>query len=697
MRVVDVVYFLCYPEIVLYGMIGSKSCEEGSKMIQDYANKVMDYEYNAFMTLMNVSVSKHLFDAHFTVLWANDYFYDLIGYKKEEYEALFHNHVDEYYKDVPDAVGMMAEIIMDAYQKQEPGYEFECPMPIKGGGLSWIRVTGRFTDETFEGIPVIYTIYTDITKLKELQQQLEVQSERLTYALKMAEEANRAKSDFLSQMSHDIRTPMNAIVGMTNIAAMHVNEPQKVQDCLKKIASSSQHLLGLINDVLDMSKIESGHIALNMENISLPAVLENVVSIMQPVLKDKQQHFFVRLQHVQHEDFICDPLRLRQIFINVLSNASKFTSEDGTIIFEIEEFAADKPGYALFRFSCIDTGIGIKPEFLPHIFDAFTREKDSRVDKTEGSGLGMAITKSLTELFGGSIRVESQLKKGTAFHIELPLELASPLKTSTTCKGMKILVVDNDDVSCEYLVQTLSELGADATWSDNGSDATQKVLQAHVSGNDFDMILLDWKMPGMDGMQTARAIREKVGAKLPILIASAYDWGDIEEEALQVGVGGFLQKPLFKSTLCSGIQSCIHKRHVQHAQKKWISLEGKRILLAEDNLLNCEIAEELLSAMGAAVDTAHDGMAAVARFKQSAEGYYALILMDIQMPNMNGYDAARQIRALAHPDAAAVPIIALTADAFAENVEMARKAGMNSHLAKPFNAESLNKEISKFL
>lgn len=665
-------------------------------MIRDYANKVMDYEYNTFMTLMNVSVSKHLFDKHFTVLWANDYFYELIGYSKPEYESLFHNHVDEYYKDDPESVSLMAKIIMDAYERQEPGYEFECPMHTKSGKTAWIRVTGRFTDEVFEGVPVIYTIYTDITDLKELQNQLERQSEQLTFALAMAEEANRAKSDFLSQMSHDIRTPMNAIIGMTSIAEMHMDDIQKVRDCLKKISLSGQHLLGLINDVLDMSKIERGNIALRLENMSLPSVLENVVSIMQPIFKDRKQHFSIRLLHVQHEDYICDSLRLRQIFINVLSNASKFTPEDGTITFEIEELASDKPGYARLQFLCTDTGIGIQPEFLPHIFDAFSRERDSRVDKTEGSGLGMAITKNLTELMNGSIQAESRLGEGTTFRIELPIEITSTPTGRMNCLDMKILVVDNDEISCEYLVQTLEELGADASWTVSGSDAAEKVLQAHLSGSDFDMVLLDWKMPEMDGVETARAIRRKEGSKIPILIASAYDWGDIEDEAIQAGINGFIQKPLFKSTLYNGIQHYILDVQIHDGEKEMCSLEGKCILLAEDNSLNREIAAELLSCMGVSVETAEDGGVAVERFCQSDEGYYDMILMDIQMPNVNGYDAARQIRSMSRKDAKIVPIIALTAEAFAENVEMAIQAGMNSHLSKPFDVNSLNKEISKF-
>lgn len=667
-------------------------------MIKDYANKVMDYEYNAFMTLMNVSVSKHLLDEHFTVLWANDYFYQLIGYTKEEYKTLFHCHVDEYFKNDPESVALMAQIIVDAYQRQQPGYEFECPMHVKNGGTTWIRVTGRFTDEVFEGVPVVYTIYTDITKLKELQQQLEEQSKQLSEALKMAETASRAKSSFLSQMSHDIRTPMNAIVGMTEIAMMHIDEPYKIKDCLKKISLSSQHLLGLINDVLDMSKIESGNIALNLEPVSLPSVLENIVAIMQPVVKEKKQHFSVRLQHVQHEEFLCDALRLRQIFINILSNASKFTPEGGQIIFEVEELALDTPDHARLRFTFSDTGIGIKPKFLPYLFDAFTRERDSRVDKTEGSGLGMAITKKLTELFGGTIQVQSRLGEGTTFCVELPLEITSSrYEQVIDCNDMKILVVDNDAVACEYLTKTLQELGADTRWCTSGADAVEKVVQARTSGRNFDIVLLDWQMPGMDGVQTARAIRAHADAEIPILIASAYDWSDIEDEAKQVGVNGFLQKPLFKSTLCSGIQRYLSGCPSVPQKSRESSLHGKRILLVEDNQLNSEIAIELLSTMGAEVETAVDGAVGVERFRQSEKGYFDLILMDVQMPNMNGYEATRHIRALSRWDAASVPIIAMTADAFAEDVEAARRAGMNSHLPKPFNLDSLYKEIDKYL
>lgn len=668
-------------------------------MIKNYANKVMDNEYNMFMTMMNVSVSKHLFDKHFTVLWANDYFYELIGYTKEEYERNFHNHVDEYYRDDPEAVAKMSQVILDAYQRQEPGYEFECSMHIKGGKTAWIRVTGLFTDEVFEDVPVLYTIYTDITKLKQLQQQLEDQSLQLAAALSTAKKASRAKSEFLSQMSHDIRTPMNAIIGMTNIAVMNINDRAKVEDCLKKISLSSQHLLGLINDVLDMSKIESGNIVFNLESVGLPEVLENIVTIMQPAVKENNLNFSVRLKQVEHEDLVADSLRLRQIFINLLSNAAKFTPANGSIVFEIEELSSSDPEYAQFQFTCSDTGIGIEPKFLPHIFESFTREHDSRVDKTEGSGLGLAITKRLTELLGGSITVESQLGKGSAFRVRLPLKITAPEAKSLSCMGLKILVVDNNKVECEYLAQTLTELGADVIWTDNGEEAVNQVNQAHSSGAGFDMALLDWKMPGKGGLQTAVAIRQVVGEELPILITSAYDWADIREEVLraQFHIDGFLQKPLFKSTLCQEMQRSLSEEKVPQAAEKWLSLKGVTILLAEDNILNREVATELLSSMGAVVVTADDGVKAVAQFEQSPEGYYRLILMDIQMPNLNGYAAARQIRALKREDAATVPIIAMTADAFAEDVEAAKAAGMNSHLPKPFDLNSLNKEIAKFI
>lgn len=662
-------------------------------MLMNYANKVMDYEYSMFMSVMHVSVSKHLWDKHFTVLWANDYFYELIGYAQEEYTALFHNHVDEYYRDDPAAVLGMAEIIQSAYDRQEPGYEFECQMPTKSGKLVWIRVTGRFTDEVFEGLPVIYTTYMDITNLKEMQFQLEE-------ALHMAEQANRAKSDFLSRMSHDIRTPMNAIVGMTEIASAHLDNTLKVQDCLKKITLSSQHLLSLINDVLDMSKIESGKMTANMGPLFLPELIGDIVTIVQPDVKERGQSFSVRLRHVQHEHYYSDALRLRQVFINILSNACKFTPCGGLIAMAVDEEPAAKAGMSMLNFTFTDTGIGIKPEFVEQIFDSFTREQDSRVDKTEGTGLGMAITKKIVDMLGGSIRVQSQIGKGTTFFVRIPMQLdESAQETVPQLPNVKVLVVDDEETACEYTVQVLEESGVRADWTTSGANALSRIEAAHKENADYDAVILDWKMPGLDGVHTAQMIRDKMDVSLPILMISAYDWADIEKEAQEAGVSGFLQKPLFRSVLIHNLRQHLLGQTPdgrKTEQKRHYDFTGKTFLLVEDNELNREIAQELLSPTGAVIELANDGAQGLDKFAQSPVGYYDLILMDVQMPVMNGYTATRQIRNLSRADAQTVPIVAMTADAFAEDMAAAREAGMNDHLAKPLDVNSMKQKISTF-
>lgn len=668
-------------------------------MIKNYANKVMDNEYNMFMSLMHVSVSKHLFDEHFTVLWANAYFYELIGYTKEEYENTFHNHVDEYYRDDPDSVAKMGEIIMSAYEKKEAGYEFECPMSVKGGGMAWIRVTGRFTDEVVNGVPVIYTIYTDITDLKNMQLELERRSVQLQDALKQAEQANRAKSDFLSRMSHDIRTPMNAIVGMTEIAAGHLDDRDKVGDCLKKIDLSSKHLLSLINDVLDMSKIESGKMTINRDVMSLPEVLENTVAIIQPSIKAKHQEFSVRLKNVRHEYFICDALRLRQVFINILSNASKFTPIGGSVGLEVTECSTDTPGYARCQFVFSDTGIGIKPEFVDRLFDAFTREHDSRVDKTEGSGLGMAITKRIVDMLGGSITVSSHPGQGSIFTVNIPIEVSQEPKAAPEAfPDLKILIVDDDSVMCEYTMQMLGDLGVSGEWTNNGDDAARMIRENSERGVCYDAVILDWHMPKRDGLQTAQMIRKQPGGELPILIISAYDWSDIVEEARMVGITGFMTKPIFPSTLVRGIQRYVlHQDTDIYGQEPEYDFVGKHFLLAEDNEMNREIAVELLSEAGAVVECAGNGAECVDCFSRSPEKHYDLILMDIQMPVMDGYRAARIIRSMPRPDASGIPILAMTADVFQEDVTAAREAGMNGHLAKPIDIQAIKREINRFL
>ena len=635
-------------------------------MIMNYANKVMDYEYNAFMTLMNVSVSKHLFDEHFTVLWANDYFYQLIGYTKEEYEGLFHNHVDEYYKDDPDSVAMMAQIIVDAYQAHQP---------------------------------VIYTIYTDITELKKLQLQLETQSQQLSAVLETAEKANRAKSDFLSRMSHDIRTPMNAIIGMSEIATAHFEDSDKVKACLQKIILSGQHLMSLINDVLDMSKIESGKLTIHEENLQLPTLIDGVVSIMQPQFKGKTQKFFIRLRNVMDEYIISDGLRLRQVLLNFLSNAHKFTPEGGTITMELEELPNENPEVKKFVFTLSDTGIGMTPEFVEHIFEAFSREYDGGADKTEGTGLGMAITEKIVTALGGIIHVTSQPGQGSTFRVQLPFRIVMPPNTSEPFPDLNVVIIDDDVIMCEYTVEMMTKLGIHSQWFSSARDGLKSIEAAYQAGGKYDAIILDWQMPDLDGLEVAKELRKTCGTDLPILIVSAYDWEDIRDQAMETGVTGFLAKPIFVSTLCHGL-----KQYVLDADKKSLDTEkettdfkGKRFLLVEDNELNREIATELLTDWGAAVDTAVNGALGVEAFEQSQERYYDFILMDVQMPVMNGYEATAKIRTLPRSDARSVPIFAMTADVFSEDVSLAVEAGMNGHLSKPIDIAAMKQTLSSYM
>lgn len=462
---------------------------------------------------------------------------------------------------------------------------------------------------------------------------------------------------------------------------------------------SGQHLLSLINDVLDMSKIESGEMVLREDSMSLPEVLENVVAIMQPQFGEKEQHFSIRLRSVVHEQFLSDALRLRQIFINILSNAYKFTPVNGTVSMDVcEKQAVD--GTALFRFSITDTGIGMKPEYLAQIFTAFSRERDSRVDKTEGTGLGMAITKRFVDMMGGTIEVTSELGKGTCFRVELPLKIEENQFIKGEFPGLRIIVTDDDAVMCEYMAEMLGQLGIHADWVDSGIQTVEMIKTAKQNGEMYDAVLLDWKMPDLDGFETTRRIRELCGGQLPVLIISAYDWSDVEKDAKKAGVTGFLQKPIFVSTLIHGLQRYVLEG--QPARKTQgtdtgARFTGRRFLLIEDNAINQEVARELLADMGAEVDTASDGAEGVETFRRSPDGFYDVILMDVQMPVMNGYEATRAIRTMDRDGAKAVPILAMTADAFSEDIQAAKDAGMNGHMAKPLDKAILWREIGKYL
>lgn len=541
------------------------------------------------------------------------------------------------------------------------------------------------------GIVIIFLLYYRVSK----QQLLDLENAR-----KDAVKANKAKSEFLSSMSHDIRTPMNGIVGMTAIAMANIDNPERVKDCLAKITLSSRHLLGLINDVLDMSKIESGKLTLNMNQISLRETMDSIVNIVQPQVKERQQHFDIFIQKVITEEVHCDSVRLNQILINLLSNALKFTPEGGRInVYLQQEPSPVGEDYVRCHFRVKDNGVGMTEEFQKKIFDTFTREEKAQIDKIEGTGLGMAITKAIVDTMKGSIEVQSAPGKGTEFHITLDLEKADVKVEDMKLPPWRMLVVDNNEELCQSAALSLKEIGIDAQWVADGKTAVEVAKKCHNEQNSFEIVLLNWKMPGMDGLHTAREMRKHLGENVPILIISAYDWSEIEDEATEAGIQGFISKPLFKSNLFLGLRRYMldeSAKEEKEESKIHNSFFGKRILLAEDNDLNWEIAEDLLSEVGFELDRAENGKMCIEKFEQSAQGYYDVVLMDIRMPIMNGYDAAKGIRALARPDAK-LPIIAMTADAFSDDIQRCLDCGMNEHVAKPIDVNRLTQILKKYL
>ena len=523
------------------------------------------------------------------------------------------------------------------------------------------------------------------------------QLQELGKARQAALEASKAKSEFLANMSHDIRTPMNAIVGMTAIATAHIDDRKQVQNCLRKISLSSRHLLGLINDVLDMSKIESGKLTLTLEAISLKEVVEGVVGIIQPQIKTKKQNFDVHIENITVENVYCDSVRLNQVLLNLLSNATKYTPEGGSIQLSLFEEASPRgENFVRTHLKVKDNGIGMSPEFLQRIYESYSRADEARIHKTEGAGLGMAITKYIVDAMGGTIDIRSELNKGTEFHITIDLEKAALPEADMVLPPWNMLVVDDDAVLCQTAVSALKSIGVNAESTLSGESAMKRIVQRHRQHNDYQIILLDWKLPDMDGLQIAREIRRSFRSEIPILLISAYDWTEFEEEAREAGISGFISKPLFKSTLFYGLRQYmgLEATH-QPASSHGAGLSGSRVLLAEDNELNWEIASELLSDLGVELEWAEDGQICLDKFRESPEGYYDFILMDLRMPHMTGYEAAQAIRGLNRADSASVPIIAMTADAFAEDIQRCLECGMNAHIAKPIDVAELTRLLKK--
>ncbi|XCP83459.1 response regulator [Roseburia hominis] len=532
----------------------------------------------------------------------------------------------------------------------------------------------------------------------------QTQKQLLQDALETANRASAAKSDFMSKMSHDIRTPMNAIIGMTAIAAAHAEKPDRVRDALSKISSSSRHLLGLINEVLDMSKVESGTISLAAEEFSLSDLLNSMLLMIQPQIQAHKHRLQVHIQDIQHENVIGDSLRIQQVFLNLMSNAVKYTPDGGEISFTVREQAVPISSTGCYEFIIEDNGIGMSEEYLTHIFEPFSRAEDLRTSKIQGTGLGMAITQNIVHMMNGNITVESQLGKGSKFTVTIYLRLQDAQDIDTSeLTDLSVLVVDDDDCACESLCTMLDEIGMRSEGCTSGQDAVAAVQRAMNTALPFYAAILDWKMPGMDGLDTARAIKRLVGDTLPIIILSAYDWSDIELEARAAGVDAFLSKPVFKSGLIRTFKALRNEAPEDSGQTSPLEpllqndFSGRRVLLVEDNDLNREIAREVLEMAGLTVEEAENGQIAVDLFSASKAGYYSLILMDIQMPVMNGYDAAAAIRALKRPDALRIPILAMTANAFVEDIQAAKAVGMNEHLAKPIDFETLGSALKKYL
>lgn len=534
-----------------------------------------------------------------------------------------------------------------------------------------------------------------------INDELKRQQKILQDALLVAQKANDAKRDFLSRMSHEIRTPMNAIIGMSAVAFNYLDDKKRTADCLNKITFSSKHLLMLLNDVLDMSKIENGKLNIRQELFDLKNLVTSLADINYGLATAKGLAFEIVISGFKDEMLLGDSMRVNQILLNLLSNAIKFTPKGGSVRLEIRMLrsASDK---IWLRFIVKDSGIGMKKEFLEHLYEPFEQADNGIARKYGGTGLGMAITKNLVAIMDGTIEVESQEGAGTTFMVDLPFGVSKvDKKTAAEMEEMRVLVVDDDNDTCEHAAVLLKGMGVNVDWALNGFEAIEKVRSAcEDDGRCYDVCFIDWCMPELDGIETARRMRRYVGPDVLIIIISAYDWSGIEEQAKAAGVNAFIAKPFFASNLYNTLLTVSRKPELGFSavgNKETYDFGGKKVLLVEDNELNMEIASELLKFVNLQVEHAENGKVAVDIFRNSKEKEYALIFMDIQMPLMNGYDAARCIRSSEHPAAGTIPIIAMTANAFNDDVQAAFDAGMNGHLAKPIDVEVLYKTIARYI
>ena len=538
---------------------------------------------------------------------------------------------------------------------------------------------------------------------EEVRQGQQIQ-QALREAVDAANASSKAKSDFLSSMSHDIRTPMNGIIGMTAIAANHLGDRDRVADCLRKISESSSHLLGLINEVLDMNKIESGKIELEDEEFNLAELIDKMMTMTRPQMQAHEHSFRVNIINVEHEQVIGDSRRLEQVFVNIMSNAIKYTPNGGKISLSIRETPTKTRGFGHYEFIFEDNGYGMTEEFQKHLFEPFTRANDKQTAGIQGTGLGMTITRNIARMMGGDVTVESTYGEGSKFTVSVYLKLQNEKKINyDSFLDLRVLVADDDPVCCESTCEILTDMGMNSEWVLSGKAAVDRVKTRHDQKRDFFAIILDWKLPDQDGVETTRQIRRLVGEGVPIIIFSAYDWTEIEKEAREAGASAFVSKPLFRTKLAALFDSLVNAGSEDAGNDaplrdlEDMDLSGRRVLLAEDQELNAEIAMDFLSMTGLEVDWAKDGEQEVAMLAASPDGYYSMIFTDIQMPNMNGYEATRAIRAMDRPYAKNIPIVAMSANAFAEDVLNSKKAGMNEHITKPIDIEVLARMLDTYV
>ena len=521
---------------------------------------------------------------------------------------------------------------------------------------------------------------------------------RLQVAATEAEYANKAKTDFLSTMSHDIRTPMNAIIGLTTIAEKNLGDVESTRDSLRKISLASNHLLTLINDILDISKVESGKLKLSPLTFSIVETVENLVNLSQPMIREKNIEFSFHISGMEKEYLYTDQLRLNQIYINILSNAIKYTEPGGSVRARLSEEESTRPGCIRLTYVVADSGIGMSPEFMETMYQPFSRQTDSRVNSIQGTGLGLAITKQMVELMDGTIDCQSEQGKGTTFTVVLDIPAADRQLDDLRLEQVNALVVDDDDAFLQTTAEQFESLGCTAEAAHSGAEALDMIKRTHASGNDYGIVILNRQMPDMDCVDLIRRIRTEVDADVPTLLISAYDWSDIEDAAKEAGVNGFISKPVFRSTLYNKVNEFLGtKAQSAEPEDDYSDLQGLHILIAEDIEVNWEIISQMLGMFGITSERAENGRVCVEKMRTAEEGSFDLIFMDIQMPEMNGLDAAREIRKLENPWAASIPIVAMTADAFSENVTECLNAGMNGHIAKPIDLKLVIREIRRIM